>query len=60
MTTNEFSKLIKERRTQLHLTQKELADLLHVSNKTISRWETGSGYPDIETIPHLAKILELD
>lgn len=60
MTTNEFSKLIKERRTQLHLTQKELADQLHVSNKTISRWETGSGYPDIETIPQLAKILELD
>lgn len=60
MTTNEFSKLIKERRNQLHLTQKELADQLHVSNKTISRWETGTGYPDIETIPQLAKILELD
>lgn len=60
MTTHEFSKLIKERRIELHLTQQELANQLHVSNKTISRWETGSGYPDIETIPHLAKILELD
>lgn len=41
MTTHTFSKLIKEKRIQLHLTQKELADQLHVSNKTISRWETG-------------------
>ena len=59
MTTDEFSKLIKERRVKLNLTQKELADNLHVSNKTISRWETSRGYPDIEMIPILARVLNL-
>lgn len=41
MNTNEFSILIKKQRTNLNLTQKELANKLNVSNKTISRWETG-------------------
>lgn len=60
MNTNEFSILIKKQRTNLNLTQKELANKLNVSNKTISRWETGSGYPDIEMIPQLARVLELN
>lgn len=59
MTTNEFSKLIKDKRIALNLTQKEVADNLHVSNKSVSRWETGNGYPDIETIPKLARLLNL-
>lgn len=59
MTTEEFSKLIKDKRIKLNLTQKELGDKLGVSNKTISRWESSHGYPDIETIPKLARILEL-
>lgn len=59
MTTEEFSKLIKDKRIKLNLTQKELGDKLGVSNKTISRWESSHGYPDIETIPQLARILEL-
>ncbi len=38
------------------MTQQSLADLLHVSNKTISRYETGEGYPDIETLKNMAEI----
>ena len=39
--------VIKELREKYHLTQLELADKLNVSDKTVSKWETGKGYPDI-------------
>jgi sugar/nucleoside kinase (ribokinase family) len=39
------------------LTQAELAALLYVSNKTISKWERGSGYPEITQLPALARLL---
>ena len=38
------------------MTQKDLAELLHVSDKTVSRWETGDGTPDLALIPVLAEI----
>ena len=38
------------------MTQKDLAELLHVSDKTVSRWETGEGTPDLALIPVLAEI----
>ena len=38
------------------MTQKDLAMLLHVSDKTVSRWETGDGTPDLALIPVLAEI----
>ena len=37
---------IKTLRENMNLTQKELADILDVSDKTISKWETSRGYPD--------------
>lgn len=37
-------------------TQAELADLLNVSDKTVSRWESGSGYPEITQFPILAAL----
>lgn len=46
-------------RKKKHLTQEQLADMLNVSNKTISKWERGAGYPDVQTIPTLAKILDI-
>ena len=49
--------MIAECRSELKLTQTELAQLLGVTNKAISRWETGRGYPDIEILPKLAKTL---
>lgn len=42
---------IKELREEKELTQKELADLCHVSFQTISKWENGINYPDITHIP---------
>ena len=38
-------------------TQTELAEKLNVSNKTVSKWETAKGYPDITLIEPLAKTL---
>ena len=39
--------IIKELRERNKMTQLQLADKLGVTDKTISKWETGKGYPDI-------------
>lgn len=49
--------VIKELREKKHLTQAELADKLCVSDKTVSKWETAKGYPDISLLEPIAKIL---
>jgi transcriptional regulator with XRE-family HTH domain len=38
------------------MTQQEVADRLGVSNKTISKWESGGGFPDITVLPALAEL----
>lgn len=52
-------KFIAEQRKQLSLTQKQFAEQLGVTDKAVSRWETGKGYPDIETIEEIAKIFNV-
>lgn len=49
--------VIKEIREKQNITQKELADKINVSDKTVSKWETGKGLPDIAIIEDLAKAL---
>ena len=56
MTELEFGERLKHYRKQRGLTQQELADLLGVSNKSVSRWESGS-YPDVATLGPLARAL---
>lgn len=51
----EIGKKITKLRKERCLTQKDLADALHISDKAISRWESGNGNPDIEIIPDIAK-----
>ena len=48
--------VIKELREKKQLTQAELAAQLHVSDKTISKWENGKGYPDISLLEPLAAV----
>lgn len=50
-------KRIAALRKDLNMTQKQLAEILGVTNKAISKWETGDGYPDITIIPQLADAL---
>ena len=52
-------KIIKELREKQKMTQLELADKICVSDKTISKWETGRGFPDISIIELLAKALKV-
>lgn len=47
--------VIRELREKNHMTQAELAEQLGVSDKTISKWETAKGYPDITLLEPLAK-----
>ena len=51
--------MIKRLREKLKLTQSQLADFLGVSDRTVSKWETGRGFPDIIFLEPLAKILEV-
>lgn len=51
--------LIAARRKELGLTQKELADRLQVTDKAISRWETGKGFPETALLQSLAQVLEI-
>lgn len=48
---------IKTLREKRKITQKELAESIHVSDKTVSKWETGKGLPDISIIGELAREL---
>lgn len=48
---------IAKLRKEKGLTQSQLAEMISVSNKTISRWETGEGYPEISLLVPLAKAL---
>jgi len=48
--------VIRELREKNRLTQAELAEKLCVSDKTISKWETAKGYPDISLLEPLAKV----
>ena len=53
-------KFIAENRRQKELTQKDLAEKLGISDKTISKWETGHGMPDVSVIPELCEILSVN
>lgn len=50
---------IKSRRKELGLTQKELAGILSISDKTVSRWESGNQMPDTMLMPDIAQCLQM-
>lgn len=51
--------IIRQRREALGITQAELAQRLSVTDKSVSKWETGRGWPDITLIPALSEALGL-
>lgn len=59
MDSEKTGQLIAACRKEKRLTQKELAAKLGVTNKAISKWETGQGMPDISMLLKLSEILEV-
>ena len=59
MDANKFGCFVADRRKELNMTQKELAAKIHVTDKAVSRWERGLGFPDINTIKELADALNV-
>ena len=57
MNQAKIGSLLRVLRQQMKMTQKELADKLGVSDKTVSKWECGQGCPDVSTLPDLASVL---
>ena len=51
--------VIKELREKNKMTQLEFADKLGVSDKTVSKWETGKGYPDITLLEPIADVFSI-
>ena len=60
MDLNKISNFIKTKRKELGLTQEELAEKLFITEKAISRWETGRGTPDISLLIPLSKELKIE
>ena len=50
-------KLLRDLRKSKGMTQKQIADKLGVLPKTVSKWETGHGFPDTSLLTELAKLL---
>lgn len=57
MDSKKVGSFISELRKQKGYTQTTLAEILNVSNRTVSKWENGDGYPDITILPEIAKTL---
>lgn len=51
--------VIKELREKKNMTQMQLANILNVSDKTVSKWETGKGYPDITLLEPIARAFSI-
>lgn len=59
MDSKIIGEFIKEQRALKNLTQKQLAEKLGVTDKAISRWETGKGIPDVSLLIPLSNALEV-
>ncbi len=56
MDSKSIGMAIARLRKKHGMTQSQLASMLHISDKTVSRWENGLGYPEVTQFPVLAKI----
>ena len=55
-TTGKFISILRKEK---NMTQTALAEELNISNRTVSKWENGDGFPDITILPQLASILSV-
>ena len=54
----EFNEKLQELRKNKNLTQEQLADMLFVSRTAISKWESGRGYPSIDSLKEISNFLQ--
>ena len=55
----EFNQKLQQLRKEKKMTQQELADALFVSRTAISKWESGRGYPSIDSLRQIARIFSV-
>lgn len=59
MNAQKCGSFISKLRKEKNLTQKDLASKLNVSDKAISRWETGKGFPDVDSLQALSEFFNI-
>lgn len=60
MNQIKIGSFLKELRKEKGLTQEQLAEALNISNRSVSRWETGSTMPDLSTLITLAEYYDVE
>lgn len=60
MNLEEVGSLILKLRKEKNMTQKQVADLLNISDKTVSKWERGLGCPDVSILTELSNIFDIN
>ena len=59
MDQEKVGRFIAALRKEKNLTQEQLAEKLGISNKTVSRWEQGKGFPDVSLLQELCELLDI-
>ena len=59
MDATKCGAFIAKLRNEREMTQKDLSEVLNVSDKAISRWETGKGYPDVSSLMALSEFFSV-
>lgn len=59
MDAKKTGKFISDNRKRQGLSQKELAEKLHITDKAVSKWERGLSFPDITMLIPISEILEI-
>lgn len=60
MDQKKIGSFLKELRKERNLTQEVFAEIMRVSNRTVSRWETGTNLPDLDLLVEIADYYDLD
>ena len=60
MDTQKIGSLIYSLRKEKGMTQAELAQQLHITDKTVSKWDRGKGAPDVSLLADLSAVFQVD
>lgn len=60
MNTIKMGQFLKELRKEKNLTQEQFADIMNISNRTVSRWETGRNAPDLDILIEISEYYAVD